>query len=160
MNSGILANVVAFVSAQVICFAAAAVGGYFTSTSVRTWYQEISKPAWNPPEWLFGPVWTVLFAMMGVALWLVWRAAGWQDARWALIVFGIQLVLNATWSGLFFGARNPGLAFAEVLLLWCAIVASITAFWPHSRVAAALLIPYLAWSTFAVCLNFAIWRLN
>jgi len=160
MHSGRTANIVSFILAQTVCFATAALGGYFTSTSVGTWYQEIAKPSWNPPDWIFTPVWLTLFAMMGVAAWLVSRAGAWQDIRWALIVFGVQLALNATWSGIFFGARNPGLAFAEILLLWLGIAATIALFWTHSKLAATLLVPYLAWTTFAVWLNFAVWRLN
>lgn len=160
MKPGLPANIVSFLLAQVICFAAAGIGGAFTATAVRTWYQEIEKPAWNPPDWVFGPVWTVLYFLMGVSVWLVWRAGGWSGARTALVLFGVQLMLNAIWSIIFFGAQSPGLAFVEIVFLWCAIVATIAAFWSHSTVAAGLLVPYLAWSTFAACLNFTIWRLN
>lgn len=149
-----------FVIAQVLCFSAAGIGGAFTGSSVRTWYPEIAKPAWTPPPWIFGPVWTTLYAMMGVSLWLVWRSGKWAETRGAVTLFLVQLALNALWSIIFFGARNPGLAFGEILLLWCALVATIVAFGRHSRIAAALLIPYLAWSSFAACLNFTIWRMN
>jgi tryptophan-rich sensory protein len=160
MRSGLAANIASFILAQVICFAAAGIGGAFTASSVRTWYQDIAKPSWNPPEWVFGPVWSVLYLMMGVSVWLVWRSGGMAGARTALILFGIQLALNAVWSIIFFGARNPGFAFIEILLLWCAIVVTIAAFWAHSKVASGLLVPYLAWSSFAACLNFTIWRMN
>jgi translocator protein len=153
MKSGFPLNIVSFVIAQVICFAAAGIGGAFTASSVRTWYPEIQKPTWNPPEWVFGPVWTALYFMMGVSVWLVWRSGGWPGARTALILFGIQLVLNAVWSFIFFGARNPGFAFVEILLLWCAIVATIVAFWAHSKTASGLLVPYLAWSSFAASIS-------
>lgn len=154
------ASVGAFVLAQAVCFAAAAIGGAFTASSVGTWYENIAKPSWNPPDWVFGPVWTVLYAMMGVSVWLIWRASGWTGARLALSLFGIQLALNALWSIIFFGAQRPGYAFVEIVFLWFAIVATATAFWPHSRWASGLLIPYLAWSAFAAVLNFTIWRMN
>lgn len=161
MDKRKLFNAIAtFLAAQVLCFSAAGIGGAFTATSVRTWYPEIAKPAWTPPSWVFGPVWTALYAMMAAALWLVWRSGKWSETWRALALFGAQLVLNALWSIIFFGARNPGLAFGEILLLWCVLVATIAAFWRHSRVASALLVPYLAWSTFAACLNFTIWRMN
>jgi len=160
MRTGFIANLVSFVLAQVACFAAAGIGGAFTASSVRTWYQEIAKPTWTPPEWVFGPVWTVLYAMMGIAMWLVWRSGGWPRARVALILFGVQLLLNTGWSIIFFGARSPGLAFAEILLLWCAILATMVAFWSHSKAASVLLVPYVAWSSFAAYLNLTIWRMN
>ena len=160
MTRNILTNLLSFLLAQVLCFSAAGIGGAFTATSVRTWYPEIAKPAWTPPPWVFGPVWTTLYAMMGLALWLVWRSGKWMETRGAVTLFMAQLALNAVWSIIFFGARNPGLAFGEILLLWCALVATMVAFWRHSKVSTALLAPYLAWSSFAACLNFTIWRMN
>ncbi len=142
-----------------ICFAAAAAGGVLTAMSVETWFPQLTKPSWAPPNWVFGPVWSALYAAMAVAAWLVWRRAG-RDARASLVLFGIQLALNVAWSGLFFGLRSPGLAFFELIVLWIAIAATLTAFSRWSRVAGALLVPYLAWVTFAGALNFAIWRLN
>jgi len=142
------------------CFAAAGVGGLFTGLSVSTWYHELQRPAWNPPDWVFGPVWTVLYLMMGVAAWLVWRKGGWAGARVALVLFVVQLVLNAAWTGVFFGLRAPGMAFIELAALWIAIVATVIAFWRRSIAAGALMLPYLAWSTFAAVLNFTIWRMN
>ena len=159
-SSGIVGSIVSFVVAQVLCFSAAAIGGAFTGASVRTWYPELSKPTWSPPDWVFGPVWTILYAMMGISVWLIWRSRGWSGAPLALGLFAIQLVLNAMWSVIFFGAQNPGLAFAEIVCLWLAIVATVIAFWRHSRLAASLLVPYLAWSTFAAVLNYTIWQLN
>lgn len=143
-----------------VCFAAAAIGGALTAQSVDTWYQGLAKPTWNPPDWLFGPVWTLLYLLMGVAAWLVWRRSGFTKGRAALLLFAVQLALNVVWSGLFFAARAPGLALAELVVLWIAIAATLVAFARHSRVAAALMAPYLAWTTFAAALNFAIWRLN
>jgi tryptophan-rich sensory protein len=141
-------------------FAAAAIGGTATGGSVRDWYPTLMKPAWNPPAWLFGPVWTVLYVMMAVAAWLVWRRAGWDGARLALTVFFVQLALNAAWSIIFFGLRNSGAAFAEILVLWGAIAGTLVLFWQVNVPAAVLFIPYLAWVSFAAVLNFTIWRLN
>jgi translocator protein len=124
------------------------------------WYQALEKPAWTPPSWLFGPVWTVLYAMMGVAAWLVWRERGFSGAPTALGLFLLQLVLNAAWSWLFFGLQRPDLAAAEILILWAAIAATIVASWRVRPLAGWLLVPYLLWVSFAAALNVAIWRLN
>lgn len=139
----------------------AAVGAVATASSVTSWYRSLRKPSWNPPDWLFGPVWTVLYAMMGVASWLVWQRRR-EDRRagGALTVYGAQLALNALWSVLFFGARRVGWALAELTLLWALIAATIVRFYRIRPLAAALLLPYQLWSTFAAALNAAIWRLN
>ena len=144
----------------VASFTAAAIGGTATSRAVRDWYPTLVKPAWNPPAWLFGPVWTVLYLAMAVAAWLVWRRAGWAGARLALTLFMVQLTLNAAWSIIFFGLRNPGAAVVEVMVLWAAILGTLVLFWQVSVPAGILFIPYLAWVSFATVLNFAIWRLN
>ncbi len=141
-------------------FAAAAVGSLFTTPAIPGWYESLRKPAWTPPNWLFGPVWTLLYLAMGTAAWLVWRERGFAGARLALIVFFAQLVLNALWSILFFGLRSPGAALAEIVFLWAAIFATMAAFWRVSRPAGWLFVPYLWWVTFAMFLNHAIWRLN
>lgn len=166
---------VAFVVCVVVCFAAAGVGGIATSRSVTTWYRTLERPSWSPPDWLFGPVWTLLYAMMAVAAFLVWRRAfgggggvraGGEipdvrpAARVALVVFGVQLVLNALWSWLFFAMRSPLAGLVEIVVLWMAIAATIALFWPLSRVAAGLMVPYLAWVSFATALNGALWWLN
>ncbi len=143
-----------------VCFLSAGLGAAFTSTSVGGWYQTLAKPNWNPPDWLFGPVWTALYFLMAVAAWLVWHAHGWSAARTALNWFGIQLAFNVVWSFLFFGLERPGLAFAEILVLCLSIVATCLAFQAKSRTAAWLLVPYLAWTSFAVILNLNLWRLN
>lgn len=143
-----------------VCFTAAGMGAAATSNSVGGWYQTLAKPSWNPPDWLFGPVWTALFLMMAIAAWLAWRREGWTVSRVAMIWFGIQLVLNVLWSFLFFGMQRPDLALAEILALWLAIAVTVWMFRSRSRIAALLLCPYLAWTSFAVVLNFAIWRLN
>jgi tryptophan-rich sensory protein len=150
-------DLLALVVCTLICFAAAAIGGIWTSRSVGTWYKELQKPSWNPPSWVFGPVWTALYLMMGISLWLVWRE---RAPALPLGLFALQLVLNAAWSGLFFGLRLPGAAFAEIVLLWLAILATVLTFRPIAPVAAVLLLPYLGWVSFASVLNFTIWRLN
>lgn len=140
-----------------LCFAAASLGGLF---GLGEWYDSLKKPPWNPPGWIFGPVWTALYTMMAVAAWLVSRQGGWGKQRKPLLVFLTQLVLNALWTPLFFGLQRPGLAFAEIVLLWLAIAATIAAFRPVSRAAMLLLVPYWAWVSFAAALNFTLWRLN
>lgn len=148
------------VIALALCLGAAALGGLATAPRIDTWYATLAKPPWNPPSWVFGPVWTVLYVLMAIAVWLVWRREGWAGAPRALALFTTQLALNVAWSWVFFGARQPGWAFVELIVLWLAIGATAWAFWPHSRTAACLLLPYWAWVSFAGVLNFAIWRLN
>lgn len=140
-----------------VSFAAAAMGGLFMPGE---WYASLKKPSWNPPGWVFGPVWTALYTMMAVAAWLVWQRGGFAAQRRPLTLFLVQLALNAVWTPLFFGLHWPGAAFAEITLLWLAIAATIAAFRPVSRAAAWLLVPYLAWVSFAAGLNFTLWRLN
>ena len=124
------------------------------------WYAALRKPSWNPPAWIFGPVWTALYLMMAIAAWLVWRRGGWAVQRRPLTLYLVQLALNAAWTPLFFGLKMPGAAFAEILLLLAAIVATACAFHRVSKAGAALLVPYLAWVSFATFLNFTLWRLN
>ena len=143
-----------------ICFAAAAAGGALTSTSVGDWYQTLKKPSWTPPDWLFGPVWTALYFLMALSAWLAWRRGGWLASQVSLGLFGLQLMLNVSWSAIFFGMRSPGLAFGEIVILWLAIAATAVSFWGRSATAALLFTPYLAWTTFAALLNFTIWRMN
>lgn len=150
-------SVLSLVIILVICFAVAGLGSLATTPNIANWYATLNKPSWNPPNWLFGPVWTLLYAMMGVAAWLVWRRVGWGTA---ILCFAVQLGLNLAWSFIFFGAHQTGLAFVEIILLWLAIVATIISFSAVSKPAAALLIPYLLWVSFAAALNFTIWRLN
>ncbi|MDZ4821050.1 MAG: TspO/MBR family protein [Planctomycetota bacterium] len=148
------------VIALTLCLAAGGLGSLATTPKIDGWYATIVKPSWNPPAAVFGPVWTVLYIMMGISTWLVWRNAGWGAANPALLAFGVQLILNTLWSFLFFGLENPGLAAIGIELLWLAILVTIILFWRHSRAAAWLLVPYLAWVTFASALNFTIWQLN
>jgi translocator protein len=141
----------------VLCFAVAGLGGLLTLPNIPNWYAGLAKPSWMPPGWIFGPVWSVLYLSMAVAAWLVWRRG---DATVPMVLFGIQLVLNAAWSWLFFGLHGPGAAFVDIVLLWLGIVATTVAFWRWSTLAGILLLPYLAWVSFAAMLNFAIWRMN
>jgi len=143
----------------VLSFTAAAIGAV-ASADAGAFYQQLVRPGWAPPQWLFAPVWTVLYALMGVAAWLVWRAHGFRQARAALAIFIVQLGVNALWSWVFFVWREGALAFAEVLLLWCLIVITAALFRRLHAVAAWLLVPYLAWVTFAAALTFSTWRLN
>jgi benzodiazapine receptor len=145
----------------VLTFVAAAIGGVVTARPVRTWYGTIRKPAWNPPDWLFGPVWTVLYILMGLALWRVWRV-GWDQpgVRLPVILFLVQLVLNVLWSVIFFGLRRINWAVVEIVLLWCFLLATMIAFFAVEPLAGWLLVPYLAWVTFAGVLNFTVWQLN
>jgi translocator protein len=153
-------GLVGLLVAIVVCFAAAGVGSLATMDAIPTWYAALRKPSWNPPNWVFGPVWSLLYLMMAVAAWQVWRTAGWPGARPALGLFAVQLLLNVGWSVVFFGLHRPGWAFAEIVVLWCAILATLLAFRAVSPVAALLLVPYLLWVSFASALNLAIWRLN
>jgi translocator protein len=139
------------------CFAAAAFGGFFMPGD---WYASLRKPSWNPPGWIFGPVWTALYSMMAVSAWLVWKRGGFIAQRRPLGFFIIQLILNAAWTPLFFGLHKPGWAFAEIVLLWLAIAATMLSFRREHRLAGWLLAPYLAWVTFAAVLNFTLWRMN
>jgi translocator protein len=124
------------------------------------WYAEVAKPGWNPPSWVFGPVWTALYMMMALAAWLVWRRGGWKAQRGPLTLYLVQLTLNALWTPLFFGLHRPDLAFFEIVILAVAIYGTVMVFWRVKRVAALLLVPYALWTTFAAVLNFTIWRLN
>ena len=138
-------------------FSAGAIGSQF---GPGDWFAALTKPSWNPPGWLFGPVWSLLYTMMGVAAWRVWRVGGFGGARVAMGAFAFQLVLNAAWSWLFFGLHRMDLAFFEIIVLWFAILATAIAFRRIDRPAAWMLVPYLAWVAFATVLNATFWRLN
>ncbi len=140
-----------------LAFLPAVFGARFTP---GVWYQELAKPAWTPPGWLFGPVWTLLYLTIGIAGWLAWRRAGIAAAPVAWVTFGAQLVLNGAWSWLFFGLQAPGAALIEIVALWLAILGTVAGFWRIRPLAGALLAPYLGWVGFAALLNAAIWRLN
>lgn len=141
----------------VLCFGVSVLGGMATAPALAEWYPALKKPSWTPPGWVFGPVWTLLYPLVAVAGWLAWREG---KARFGPLVFLLQLALNAAWPWLFFAERRPDLALASIAALLVAILATIAAFWRLSRLAAVLLVPYLAWVAFAAALNHAIWRLN
>ncbi|MDP1590070.1 MAG: TspO/MBR family protein [Prosthecobacter sp.] len=140
-------------------FAVSALGGLATASSITTWYPTLAKPSFNPPNWLFGPVWTTLYIMIAVAGWRVWRRVGFADKR-AFAAFGAQLALNLLWPVLFFGLQMLGPALAGLVLLWISIAVTLLMFWRHDRAASLLFAPYLAWVSFAGALNAAIWSLN
>ncbi|MBM3495793.1 MAG: tryptophan-rich sensory protein [Armatimonadetes bacterium] len=141
----------------VLVFAVAAIGARYMPGE---WYAALRKPAWTPPSWLFGPVWTALYLAMAVAAWLVWREGGVRVQALPLGLFAVQLALNGAWSWLFFGLQRPGAALVDTVALFALIVATAMAFRPVSPVAAALLLPYLGWVGFATALNGALWWLN
>lgn len=124
------------------------------------WYNALNKPAWNPPNWIFGPVWTTLYTLMGIAAWLVWKKFGFNQAKPALSAFLIQLILNGLWSQLFFGLKSPGWAFVEIFFLLTAIIITTLLFSKKVKAAAWLMVPYIAWVTFATVLNGTIWWIN
>ena len=138
-------------------FGAAATGAIFRPGE---WYRGLDKPRWQPPDWLFAPVWTVLYAMIASSGWLVWRQKGVADAAVPLTAYAVQLILNAAWTPIFFGLRRPGLAAIEIAMVWGSILATIWFFYPVSPAAAGLLVPYLVWVSFAAALNISIWRRN
>lgn len=140
-------------------FVTAALGG-IASSDAPAFYGQLVRPSWAPPAWLFGPAWTVLFLLMSVSAWLVWRRHGFDGAGSALRLFIVQLVVNALWSWLFFAWHQGALALADIVVLWLLIAGTILLFWRLHRVAAVMLVPYLAWVSFAAALNFAVWRLN
>ena len=154
MEPSSLFALLAFVAA---CFLAAIPGAVFRP---GRWYERLVKPRWRPPNWLFAPIWTVLYLTIAVSGWLVWGEAGIAGAALPLAIFALQLVLNAAWMPLFFGLHRPDLAFLEIMVLWLSILATIALFYPIHSGAALLLVPYLAWVSFAAALNFAVWRLN
>lgn len=137
------------------------IGSFFTTPSIQSWYATLAKPSFNPPSWIFGPVWTTLFVLMGIAAFLIWqKGIGRKEVKVALGIFIFQLVLNTLWSIIFFGLHNPGGACVEIIFLWLAIVATIIAFARLSKPAAWLLAPYILWVSFAALLNYSIWILN
>ena len=177
-------NIAKLAISVLICELAAVIGSIFTVPAIKGWYLHLDKPSFNPPNWIFGPVWTILYLLMGISLYLVWLRnfasevpanmekqktwnpisarlwfGSWREENAALI-FTLQLVLNILWSVIFFGLKLPGLAFFEILMLWFAILYTIINFYRISKTAAYLLIPYIIWVSFATILNYAIWIIN
>jgi len=143
----------------ILCFATSVVGAV-ASIQAKSFYSQLAQPEWAPPPWLFGPVWTVLYALMAIAAWLVWRSGGFRTNRIALSLFLVQLVLNALWSWFFFAWHRGALAFADIVLLWILIVVTLVSFWRVRPLAGTILIPYLLWVSFASVLNYSVWQLN
>lgn len=153
-------DVLGLVAFLVACLAISAIGGWITAQSVGTWYQTLRKPSFNPPNWVFAPVWTALYVAIAIAGWRIWRKRGIFGAPAAMATYALQLVLNLAWSFLFFGGRMIGAALADILVLLVAILVNAALFRPIDRIAAWLLAPYAAWVAFATLLNLALWRLN
>lgn len=154
-------NIFKLIASVIIPFLAAGLGSIFTSRTVNTWYTTLQRPSFSPPNWIFGPVWTLLYFLMGVALYLIWiKGINTKKAKIAITFFGIQLGLNAVWSILFFGLNQPLWAFIELIFLWFAILGTIITFYRIDKKAAYLLIPYILWVSFAAILNFSIVLLN
>jgi len=154
-------DLIKLIASIVICLIAGALGSFFTTPAIPTWYATLIKPSIAPPNWVFFPVWTALFIMMGISLFLVWqKSLQDQQVKTALSIFTIQLILNVLWSAAFFGLRSPIAGLIVISILWVFILAMIPRFMKISRVAGLLLIPYLLWVSFASIINFLIWRLN
>jgi tryptophan-rich sensory protein len=153
-------NILKLIVSVVISQAAGAIGSLFTIQNIPTWYAGLNKPSFNPPNYLFGPVWITLYFIMGIAFFLVWKQSETRSIKVPAVLFVIQLLLNSLWSILFFGMKNPALGFMEIILLWIFIVLCIVKFYPVSKPAAWLMLPYLLWVSFASVLNFKIWMLN
>jgi benzodiazapine receptor len=144
----------------ILCLTVSGVGGAITATSVDNWYQALEKPPFNPPDWVFAPVWTALYIVMGIAAWRVWRLRSFEVTGKALAVFAVQLTLNLAWSFLFFGLQRIDLALVEIVILLFAIIVTSTMFWRVDRLAGLLFVPYGAWVTYATIINASIWLLN
>ncbi len=140
-----------------VSFAAAAIGSRYMP---GRWFKQLKKPSWNPPNWVFGPVWSTLYTLMGISAWLIWREGGWAAQKLPLLIFLFQLIFNALWSWIFFGLKKPGAAFVDIVFLWITLFSMVIHFWEVRPLAGALMIPYLAWVSFASILNFSIWILN
>jgi tryptophan-rich sensory protein len=151
-------NALLLIGCVILCNLAGILGALSTDTGASPWYQQLNKPAFNPPGWIFGPVWTLLYTMMGVALYLLIRQ--WPVSRVAIALFALQLLLNALWTPVFFGMQQMGWAIVVIVMMWLAIAATMLAAWRTSPAAVWLLAPYLAWVTFATILNVTLWRMN
>lgn len=154
-------NTIKLATSIIVCELAGIIGSLFTFSAIPTWYATLAKPALNPPAWVFGPVWTTLYALMGIAAFIVWKKGlDRSDVRKALSVFGFQLILNALWSIIFFSLQSPGWALVNIAVLWISIVCTMVLFYKISRPAMWLLAPYILWVSFASYLNYSIWILN
>jgi tryptophan-rich sensory protein len=157
----VMKNFIKLASSIAICFLAAGIGSIFTVSAIPSWYATLVKPSFSPPNYLFGPVWTILYIMMGISLYIIWnKGIKNKNVKAALYIFGIQLILNTIWSPVFFGAHALFLALIIIIALWFYIVKTIKAFAKIDKLASYLLYPYLAWVSFASILNFSVWFLN
>ena len=156
-----MGNGLKFITSILICFAAGALGTIFTLSAIPSWYSYLNKPFFSPPNYLFGPVWSILYFLMGVSLYLVWKK-GVRNKKivYAIKAFAVQLILNAVWSPTFFGLRNIFLALIIIIAMWAAILKTILVFGKINKMASYLLYPYIAWVSFATILNFSVWVLN
>ncbi len=156
-----MSNTVKLIICIVLTVGFGSLGGIFTAAEIQGWYLHLNKPSWNPPNWLFAPVWTSLYLLMGISLYLVWKTPANTDAkRWAVIIFIAQFVLNFLWSYIFFREHLMGWAFVEITVMWIAILCTIIAFSRINKTAAWLLVPYISWVSFAAILNYTVWQLN
>ena len=153
-------EIISLIVFLIVCLSVSGVGGAITATSVDTWYQALEKPAFNPPDWVFAPVWTALYLFMGVAAWRIWRFRALKAARIALVVFGLQLCLNVGWSFLFFGLQQINIALVEIVILLFVIISNMFLFWRLDRFAGLLFVPYVAWVSYATILNASLSFLN
>lgn len=148
-------------TAIALCEGAGILGSFFTVSSIPVWYQTLNQPFFSPPNWIFGPVWIILYALMGISLYLIWEhKIKKKNTQTALNFFWMQLGANAIWSVLFFGLKNPLLGLLDIVLMWVLILITVNKFWKIDQRASILLLPYLAWVSFATILNFSIWQLN
>jgi translocator protein len=153
-------NGIKLILSIVLCVSLGSVGGLVTVSEIPTWYASLNKPSFNPPNWLFGPVWTILYLLMGISVYMIWKQPVSTERNKALQVFILQFILNFCWSFIFFGLHATGWALIEMIALWILILLSILHFAKHSKTAAWLLVPYISWVSFALLLNAAIWKLN
>ena len=153
-------EIISLIVFLIVCLSVSGVGGAITATSVDTWYQALEKPAFNPPDWVFAPVWTALYLFMGVAAWRIWRFRALMAARIALLVFGLQLCLNVGWSFLFFGLQQINFGLVEIVILLFGIISNMILFWRLDRFAGLLFVPYVAWVSYATILNASLSFLN
>lgn len=153
-------DILKLVASVILCQVAGFLGSVFTTPAIPTWYKTLNKPFFTPPNWIFSPVWIILFIMMGISLFFVWRESGRPGFKPALLFFFLQLILNVFWSIAFFGLRSPWLGLMDIVALWIAIFLTIRYFLRVSKFAGVLLIPYLVWVSLATLLNFSIWILN